>query len=264
MTLFSTKFNNLMQEDFVSSLKRDCLLDHHTSVVESESVDSLIASSKYYNLSYNQPIDYDFYPFQQVIIDKELFNSYKSAGHSIVEQWRLLQNCQHFCFISSVTAGETSFAVHSSQLISRLTFLKINSLSLYEQLIDITAIDHVTKSQRFEVVYQLLSINYSKRITFSVYTSEELSLESATNVYINAGWYEREVWDRFGVFFSNHPDLRRMLTDYGFKGHPLRKDFPGTGYVEVRYNGYTKSISYEKVNLQQASRETVALFFLLF
>jgi hypothetical protein len=86
MTLFSTKFNNLMQEDFVSSLKRDCLLDHHTSVVESESVDSLIASSKYYNLSYNQPIDYDFYPFQQEIIVKELFNSYKSAGHSIVEQ----------------------------------------------------------------------------------------------------------------------------------------------------------------------------------
>jgi hypothetical protein len=80
MTLFSTKFNNLMQEDFVSPLKRDCLLDHHTSVVESESVGSLITSS---NFSYNQPIDYDFYPFQQVIIDKELFNSYKSAGHSI-------------------------------------------------------------------------------------------------------------------------------------------------------------------------------------
>lgn len=240
-----------MTEDWAISLKRDCLLDHHSSV---ESV----ATSNNSKSSYNQSVDYDFYSFQQTVRDKGLFNSYKSTGHFILEQWRLLHNCQYFCFTNSGTVGETSFVVHSTHLIPRLTFLKRNSLSTYEQLIDITAIDHATKSKRFEVVYQLLSINHSKRITFSVYTSEELSLESATDVFINAGWYEREVWDRFGVFFSNHPDLRRILTDYGFKGHPLRKDFPGTGYVEVRYNGYTKSISYEKVNLQQASRETVA------
>jgi len=119
---------------------------------------------------------------------------------------------------------------------------------------DITAVDYPTKSQRFEIVYNLLSISHNSRIRLKTYADEVTPVPSATGLYRGADWYEREVWDMFGVFFSGHPDLRRILTDYGFEGHPLRKDFPLTGYSEVRYDEVKKRVVYEPLQLSQAFR----------
>lgn len=150
--------------------------------------------------------------------------------------------------------GEWTVKVNSNNLVPLLTFLKRHTATSFNQLRDLSAIDYPENKLRFEVVYQLLSISYNQRLSVSVSVSEGYSLKSVTSIYPSAGWYERETWDRFGVFFRNHPDLRRMLTDYGFKGHPLRKDFPVTGFVEIRYNDFWKRISYEKVNLAQEYR----------
>ena len=192
-----------------------------------------------------------------------LFFQNKSEGYRLLEKWTLIQNFPSIQVLDkdeSVNAfQEQAITITSTRLNELLLFLKESTPFYYEQLIDITGIDHIKLDLRFEIVYQLLSITNTKRLSINVFTSEGAPLNSATNVYAAAGWYERETWDRFGVFFYNHSDLRRILTDYGFKGHPLRKDFPVTGFVEVRYNADTKSIVYEKVSLSQASRETVAL-----
>ena len=135
-----------------------------------------------------------------------------------------------------------------------LIIIKRHTPRSYQQLIDITAVDHPKQKQRFEIVYQLLSVKYNQRLMLSVSVSEGIMLDTVTSIYASAGWYEREIWDMFGIFFRNHTDLRRILTDYGFKGHPLRKDFPITGYVEVRYSDYNKRVVYEKVNLSQEYR----------
>jgi NADH-quinone oxidoreductase subunit C len=150
--------------------------------------------------------------------------------------------------------GEYVVKVPSSQLSKFLFFLKNHSLSRYNQLIDISAVDYPERKYRFEVFYNLLSITYNQRLTVTVAVAESMPLDSVTSIYSVAGWFERETWDMFGVFFRNHPDLRRILTDYGFKGHPLRKDFPVTGYVEVRYDDYLKRILYEEVSLAQEFR----------
>ncbi len=150
--------------------------------------------------------------------------------------------------------GEWVVKTTVNSLIPLLTFLKRHTATQYRQLIDLTVIDHPKRKLRFEVIYQLLSITYSQRLSVSVSVTEGQAVDSATSVYSAAGWYERESWDRFGVFFRNHPDLRRRLTDYGFKGHPLRKDFPVTGFFEVRYNDFRKRILYEKVSLPQEYR----------
>lgn len=150
--------------------------------------------------------------------------------------------------------GEWTVKTKAANLLPLLTFLKHHTLTYYRQLIDITAVDHPERKLRFEVVYQLLSITYNQRLSVSVSVPEGVALDSAVSVYPSAGWYERETWDRFGVFFRNHPDLRRRLTDYGFKGHPLRKDFPVTGFIEVSYKDSRKRIVYEKVNLAQEFR----------
>ncbi len=134
------------------------------------------------------------------------------------------------------------------------TFLKYHTTTNFAQLIDITAIDHPERQYRFEVVYQLLSYSYNQRLTVNVSVPEGYNVDSITSIYPSAGWYEREVWDMFGIFFKNHSDFRRRLTDYGFKGHPLRKDFPVTGFIEVRYDLFSKSIQYEKVSLPQEYR----------
>lgn len=114
--------------------------------------------------------------------------------------------------------------------------------------------DYPERKLRFEVVYILLSLYTAQRVIVSVSIAEGNSLPSTVQLYSSAGWYEREAWDRFGIFFRNHPDLRRRLTDYGFKGHPLRKDFPLTGYIEVRYDDFRKRILYEGVSLPQEYR----------
>jgi len=124
---------------------------------------------------------------------------------------------------------------------------------------DITAVDHIGDSsegeeKRFEVVYILLSIQYNSRLRITTYVDELTPLESLVPLFKSAGWYERETWDMFGIFFSNHPDLRRILTDYGFEGHPLRKDFPLSGYEEVRYDDSEKRVIHESLQLAQDFR----------
>ena len=119
---------------------------------------------------------------------------------------------------------------------------------------DITAVDYPTKDNRFEVVYNLLSVRHNSRIRVKTYADEATPVPSVTSLYDGANWYEREVYDLFGVFFTGHPDLRRIMTDYGFDGHPLRKDFPLTGYTELRYDEEKKRIVVEPLELTQAFR----------
>ena len=119
---------------------------------------------------------------------------------------------------------------------------------------DITAVDYPTRANRFEVVYNLLSVRHNSRIRVKTYADEATPVPSITSLYDGAMWYEREVYDLFGVFFSGHPDLRRLMTDYGFDGHPLRKDFPLTGYTEIRYDEEKKRIVTEPLELTQAFR----------
>ena len=135
-----------------------------------------------------------------------------------------------------------------------LHFLKTDQNCSFEQLIAITAADYPADEKRFEVVYPLLSLKYNRRAIVKIRTDAETPVQTATTVYKSAGWYEREVWDMYGVKFAGNPDLRRILTDYGFEGHPLRKDFPLTGYYEVRYDNEQKKVVYGEVNLTQEFR----------
>ncbi|XP_054714017.1 NADH dehydrogenase [ubiquinone] iron-sulfur protein 3, mitochondrial-like [Uloborus diversus] len=136
-----------------------------------------------------------------------------------------------------------------------LTFLKDHHLAQFESLVDIAGVDVPTREYRFEIVYNLLSLRYNARIRVKTYTDELTPIDSATEVYKAADWYEREIWDMFGVYFNNHPDLRRILTDYGFEGHPFRKDFPLSGYVEVRYDDEVKRVVVEPLELAQEFRK---------
>jgi NADH/F420H2 dehydrogenase subunit C len=135
-----------------------------------------------------------------------------------------------------------------------LYFLQKHTLCQYKQLVDIACVDVPGKIRRFTVNYLLLSLRYNTRLTVVVKTNEVSPLPSLITLYRSANWLEREVWDLYGVFFDLHPDLRRILTDYGFNGHPLRKDFPLTGFLEVYYNDSTKRLSYEPVELAQEYR----------
>ena len=139
-------------------------------------------------------------------------------------------------------------------LFSSVKKLKDNKKLLFDQLIDITAIDYPTKSSRFEVVYIFLSMVYNKRVILKTYLEEEEEIESITSVFKSANWFERECFDLFGIKFNNHPDLRKILTDYNFEGYPLRKDFPLTGHTEVRYDDLEKKVVYEPVKLAQEYR----------
>ena len=125
----------------------------------------------------------------------------------------------------------------------------------FNQFIDLTAVDYPNKKNRFEMVYILLSIENNMRIVLKFSINENDAVDSLTNLFPSANWYEREVWDLFGIVFNNHPDLRRLLTDYGFIGHPLRKDFPLSGNVEVKYDLHSKKVVYEPLNLTQSFRE---------
>lgn len=135
-----------------------------------------------------------------------------------------------------------------------LQFLRDNRECQFQILIDITAVDFPERAGRFEVVYNLLSIRQNNRARVKVSVNEEEMVPSAVSLFSTAGWFEREVWDMFGIPFSGNPDLRRILTDYGFEGHPLRKDFPLTGYVEVRYDAEARRVVYEPVSLPQDFR----------
>ena len=133
--------------------------------------------------------------------------------------------------------------------------LKDNDKLKFSQLLELTAVDYPDRAERFNLVYIFLSLEYNSRIILTTNLSEENTVESITSLFPSANWYEREVWDLFGIAFINHPDLRRILTDYGFNGFPLRKDFPLSGNVEVRYDMATKKVIYEPVKLTQDFRD---------
>jgi NADH-quinone oxidoreductase subunit C len=155
---------------------------------------------------------------------------------------------------NGVRNGQAIVTVKREAIVAILTKLRDDPALRFELLVDIAGVDYPDRVERFEVVYQLLSLKHNKRVRVKVATDEATPVPSVTGVYSSAGWYEREVWDLFGVFFSDHPDLRRILTDYGFDGHPLRKDFPLTGYVEVRYDEDQRRVVYEPVKLKQEFR----------
>ena len=157
------------------------------------------------------------------------------------------------CLIKSFVYanGELTLNVDSSSLSKVLFFLKYHTNLQYKVLVDMTAVDYPTRPNRFDVVYHLLSIKYNTRIRVKTVINELDSIESITNLYSSAGWAEREVWDMFGILFLNHKDLRRILTDYGFEGFPLRKDFPLSGYIAVRYDEFTKIVVCEPIEHAQ-------------
>ncbi len=153
-----------------------------------------------------------------------------------------------------IAHDELALEVTVEHLIPLLTFLRDDALCQFAQLVDICGVDYPGQEKRFEVVYNLLSFTLNQRIRVKLQTDEATPVPSAVGVFSTAGWFEREVWDMYGVMFSGHPDLRRILTDYGFDGHPQRKDFPLTGYVELHYDAEQKRVVYSPVQLQQAYR----------
>lgn len=153
-----------------------------------------------------------------------------------------------------VVREEGILTLSRGAIVGVLTFLRDDANCLYKMLVDICGVDYPDRDERFEVVYNLLSLKHNRRLRVKVAANEESPVPSVTSVYATAGWFEREAWDLYGIFFSDHPDLRRLLTDYGFEGHPMRKDFPLTGYVEVRYDTEQKRVVYEPVKLTQAFR----------
>ena len=154
----------------------------------------------------------------------------------------------------SFAFGELTLMLDPARLIETVTFLRDDPECAFFCFIDTTAVDYPEREKRFDVVTHLLSPKYIRRIRLKIETDERTPVPSLTGVFLAANWFEREVWDLFGVYFSGHPDLRRLLTDYGFEGHPLRKDFPMTGYVEVRWDDEQKRVVTEPVNLNQAFR----------
>jgi len=154
-----------------------------------------------------------------------------------------------------VDNGELTVDVAQPNIVGLVDFLRSDQTCRFSTLVDITAVDYPERSKRFEVVYHFLSMYQNHRIRLKVAAREEDLVPSITGIHPSANWFEREVFDMFGILFSGHPDLRRILTDYGFRGHPLRKDFPTTGYTEVRYDETLKRVVYEPVKLVQEYRQ---------
>jgi NADH-quinone oxidoreductase subunit C len=153
-----------------------------------------------------------------------------------------------------IAHGELMLDVRREGIARVLAYLRDDPNCLFTVLADLCGVDQPERPERFDIVYNLLSLRHNRRIRLKVMASEESPVPSAVGVYSAAGWFEREAWDLFGIYFSDHPDLRRLLTDYGFEGHPMRKDFPLTGYVEVRYDEEQKRVVYEPVRLKQEFR----------
>jgi NADH-quinone oxidoreductase subunit C len=155
---------------------------------------------------------------------------------------------------SRIERGELWVLVPRTRMADALRTLRDDPALEFQQLMDICGVDYPERPERFEVVYNLLSLKHNHRLRVKTHADEGSLVPSAVGIYSAAGWYEREVWDMYGVAFSGNPDLRRILTDYGFEGHPLRKDFPLSGYVEVRYDDQQKRVVYEPVQLPQDFR----------
>jgi NADH-quinone oxidoreductase subunit C len=155
---------------------------------------------------------------------------------------------------TEIRHGELACEVERDALARVLSFLRDDPKCRFNVLCDLCGVDYPDRPLRFDVVYNLLSLSLNQRIRLKLQTDEEHPVPSATGLYSCAGWWERETWDMYGIYFSDNPDLRRLLTDYGFEGHPLRKDFPLTGYVELRYDEDQKRVVYEPVKLKQEFR----------
>ena len=151
--------------------------------------------------------------------------------------------------------GEVVLRIDLVNIVPVLKALRDDSELAMTQLTDLTAVDYPERSERFDIVYQLLSVGCNKRLRVIARADEGVVVPSVIGLFRSANWAEREVWDMFGIYFSGHPDMRRLLTDYGFEGHPLRKDFPLTGYVEVRYSDTQRRVVYEPVHLNQEYRD---------
>jgi NADH-quinone oxidoreductase subunit C len=156
---------------------------------------------------------------------------------------------------TSVAFGELTVTVQPVALEGFVDFLRLDASCRFSSLVDITAIDHPERVERFDVVYHFLSMYQNHRIRVKIAVRETDMVPSIHDIHPSANWFEREVFDMFGILFSGHPDLRRILTDYGFRGYPLRKDFPTTGYTEVRYDAVQKRVVYEPVSLVQEYRQ---------
>lgn len=172
---------------------------------------------------------------------KELGEHIASMMESDVRGWR-------------VAYGELTVDVHAARIVQVLKFLRDDSRCRFIELIDLAGVDYPERTRRFDVVYHLLSLHNNQRIRIKTEVGEDETIPSVVDVFPCADWYEREAFDMYGIIFSGHPDLRRILTDYGFEGFPLRKDFPLTGHVEVRYDDQQKRVVYEPVNLVQEYR----------
>ncbi len=154
----------------------------------------------------------------------------------------------------SVAYGELTVAANAADIVKVVTFLRDDERCRFVSIIDVTAVDWPSREKRFDVVYHLLSPSKNARIRIKVETDEATPVPSIVDVFPGADWFERETYDLYGVLFTGHPDLRRILTDYGFQGHPLRKDFPLSGFVEVRWDDEQKRVVYDKVRLAQEFR----------
>jgi len=155
---------------------------------------------------------------------------------------------------SDIRFGDLTLTTTADNIIPLLTFLRDDVECAFVNLVDICGVDYPQRADRFEVVYHLLSPRQNLRVRIKISTNEDTPVPSVCSVYPGADWFEREAWDMYGIMFTGHPDLRRILTDYGFEGHPLRKDFPTTGFDEVRYDDAAKRVVYEPVELKQEFR----------
>lgn len=171
----------------------------------------------------------------------------------LLNQIKLIKN---LLYVERIQFYQKEIVIYtsSSYLLRTLSFLKNHVLFQYNMLVQITAVDYLKKKTRFEIVYELLSIRYNSRIKLKVCLNEFQSIESCESLFLSANWFECEVFDMYGVFFFNHSNLKRILTDYGFEGYPLRKDFPLSGYIEVKYDEKNKRIVNEFLELAQEYR----------
>ncbi|MCE9521465.1 MAG: NADH-quinone oxidoreductase subunit C [Alphaproteobacteria bacterium] len=167
----------------------------------------------------------------------------------------ILEKRSGFAIASSMAYGELALTAAPDTIIGLLTFLRDDQVCKFTQLIDLCGVDYPNREKRFDVVYHLLSLHRNHRIRVKIEVAEDAPVPSATAVWPAANWYEREAFDLYGLQFTGHPDLRRLLTDYGFTGYPLRKDFPLTGFVELRYDDEQKRVVNEPVKLTQDFRK---------
>ncbi|MFY0597344.1 MAG: NADH-quinone oxidoreductase subunit C [Cognatishimia sp.] len=177
-------------------------------------------------------------------------------SNALTELGALIEAKRADCVLAwDVTHGELNIDVAPSNIVDFLDFLKTEPTCKFTVLIDQTAVDYPDRDKRFDVIYHLLSMHQNQRVRLRVSIRDDEMVPSVTEVHPGANWFERETFDMFGIIFTDHPDLRRLLTDYGFRGHPLRKDFPTTGYTEVRYDEELKRVVYEPVSLPQEYRQ---------